>query len=123
MFINQKGSPLLHFAALCDIFRIFFFKKNVLRFLSLRYSADLRRSRLVKLWFLSYVGCPSSIFWNCNFDNILTTVSLRILKNLIFVNLARATDLAVPACFVYCVTPRLHRALFVKIVQVENLEE
>ena len=27
-----------------------FFQKNVLRFLSLRYSADLRRSRLVQLY-------------------------------------------------------------------------
>ena len=41
----------VHFSALCDIFRKInnfkFFKKNVLRFLSLRYSADFRRSRLV----------------------------------------------------------------------------
>ena len=59
MFINQKGPPLLHFSALCDIFRkkIFFrkfqvfFQKNVLRFLSLSYSADLRRSRLVYHFF------------------------------------------------------------------------
>ena len=50
MFGNQKGSPLLHFSALCDIFRKkkffrkfqVFFQKNVLRFLSLRYSADFR---------------------------------------------------------------------------------
>ena len=55
VFINQKGSPLLHFSALRDIFRkknffskiSSFFQKNVLRFLRLRYSADLRRSRLV----------------------------------------------------------------------------
>ena len=55
MFINQKWSPLLLFSALCDIFRKrkifenfkFFSQKNVLRFLSLRYSADFRRSRLV----------------------------------------------------------------------------
>ena len=53
---KSKRAPLLHFSALCDIFRMKFFfskissffpKKNVLRFLSLRYSADLRRSRLV----------------------------------------------------------------------------
>ena len=52
---KSKRVPLLHFSALCDIFRKIFFskissffpKKNVLRFLSLRYSADLRRSRLV----------------------------------------------------------------------------
>ena len=58
VFINQKGSPLLHFSALCDIFRkkIFFrkfqvfFQKIFLRFLSLRYTADLRRSRLVKIF-------------------------------------------------------------------------
>ena len=55
VFINQKGSPRLHFSALRDVFRKkfffrkfqVFFQKNVLRFLSLRYSADLRRSRLV----------------------------------------------------------------------------
>ena len=55
MFGNQKGSLHLHFSALCDIFRKknffesfkFFSKKNVLRFLSLRYSANFRRSRLV----------------------------------------------------------------------------
>ena len=54
MLIKPKGSPLLHFSVLCDIFRKkkfskipSFFKKNVLRFLSLRYSADFRRSRLV----------------------------------------------------------------------------
>ena len=54
MLINPKGSPLLHFSALCDFFeRIFFqklqvfFKKFFLRFLSLRYGADFRRSRLV----------------------------------------------------------------------------
>ena len=52
---KSKRVSLLHFLALCDIFRkkIFFrkfqvfFQKNVLRFLSRRYSADLRRSRLV----------------------------------------------------------------------------
>ena len=54
MFINQKGSPFYifrHCAAFSERknFRKFqvFFQKNVLRFLSLRYSADLRRSRLV----------------------------------------------------------------------------
>ena len=58
MFGNQKGSPLLYFSALCDIFRkknfrkfqVFFSKKNVSRFLSLRYSADFRRSRLVDVF-------------------------------------------------------------------------
>ena len=56
MLINPKGSPLLHFLALCDIFRKkkiqkfqCFSSKKVLRFLSLRYSADFRRSRLVQL--------------------------------------------------------------------------
>ena len=52
---TSKRDPLLLFSALCNIFRKkkiygkikFFFKKNVLRFLSLRYSADFRRSRLV----------------------------------------------------------------------------
>ena len=53
MLINLKGSPLLHFSALCDIFRKKIFSKFssffqiVLRFLSLRYSADFRRSGLV----------------------------------------------------------------------------
>ena len=55
---KSKRVPLLHFPALCDIFRKKFFfenfkffpKKNVLRFLSLRYSADLRRSRLVTIY-------------------------------------------------------------------------
>ena len=58
MLINPEGSSLLHFLALCGImrrknfFRKFqvFRKKNVSRFLSLRYSADFRRSRLVGSW-------------------------------------------------------------------------
>ena len=64
---KSKRVPLLHFSALCDIFRkkIFFrklqvfFQKNVLRFLSLRYSADLRRSRLVLIsnWLLFDCMC------------------------------------------------------------------
>ena len=62
---KSKRVPLLLFSAVCDIFRkkIFFFenfkffsKKNVLRFLSLRYSADFRRSRLVYIVCLDYVG-------------------------------------------------------------------
>ena len=55
LLINPEGSPLLHFSALCDFFWKknffqkfqFFSKKSVLRFLSLRYGADFRRSRLV----------------------------------------------------------------------------
>ena len=55
LLINPEGSHLLHFSALCDFFwKKFFFqkfqffsKKSVLRFLSLRYGADFRRSRLV----------------------------------------------------------------------------
>ena len=55
LLINPEGSPLLHFSALCDFFwKKFFFqkfqffsKKSVLRFLSLRYGAEFRRSRLV----------------------------------------------------------------------------
>ena len=54
---KSKRVPLLHFSALCDIFRkknffskiSSFFQKKVLRFMSLRYNADLRRSRLVRL--------------------------------------------------------------------------
>ena len=66
LLINPEGSPLLHFSALCDFFWKkkffqkfqFFSKKSVLRFLSLRYGADFRRSRLVlqilpKLHFIS----------------------------------------------------------------------
>ena len=51
MFKNQKGPPFYifrHCAAFSE--RKIFFQKNVLRFLSLRYSADLRRSRLVLLF-------------------------------------------------------------------------
>ena len=55
MLIHHKGSPLLHFSALCDFFWknfffqkfMFFSKKIFLRFLSLRYGADFGRSRLV----------------------------------------------------------------------------
>ena len=55
LLINPEGSPLLHFSALYDFFWKkkfyqkfqFFSKKSVLRFLSLRYGADFRRSRLV----------------------------------------------------------------------------
>ena len=55
LLINPEGSPLLHFSALCDFFWKknffqkfqFFSKKSVIRFLSLRYGADFRRSRLV----------------------------------------------------------------------------
>ena len=54
MLIDPKGSPLLHFSALWDIYQKkknqkvqVLFQKNVLRFLSLRYSADFIRSRLV----------------------------------------------------------------------------
>ena len=60
MYVNKSQRvPLLHFSALCDIFReitiskiSFFFEKNVLRFLSLRYSSDFRRSRLVGIFIL-----------------------------------------------------------------------
>ena len=51
---SLKGPPFDFFSALCDIFRkkkiskiSSFFHKNVLRFSSLEYSADFRRSRLV----------------------------------------------------------------------------
>ena len=57
MLIKPKVSPLLHFSALCDIFGTknskissFFSKKSLLRILSLRYSADFRRSRLVSFF-------------------------------------------------------------------------
>ena len=72
MFINQKGSPFLgHFLALCDIFRkkfffrkfqVFFSKKNVLRFLSLRHRADLRRSRLVDIKHCCFVSKNSETY-------------------------------------------------------------
>ena len=52
---KSRRVPLLHFSALCDFFERnnfsknfkVFFQKNVLRFLSLRYGADFRRSRLI----------------------------------------------------------------------------
>ena len=55
MLIKPKWPPLLHFFGTMrhclkeKFFNIssFFFKKSLLRFLSLRYSADFRRSRLV----------------------------------------------------------------------------
>ena len=45
MLINPKGSPLLHFSAICD-----FSKKNVLRFLSLRYGYSLRKKARLLQW-------------------------------------------------------------------------
>ena len=68
MLINSKGSPLLHFSALCDFFERnyffknykFFSKKIFLRFLSLRYGADFRRSRLV-LYFSVKESCIPSL--------------------------------------------------------------
>ena len=58
MFINQEGSPFYifrHCATISEREKFSkissFFPKNVLRFLSLRYSADLRRSRLVETGF------------------------------------------------------------------------
>ena len=57
MYVNKSQRvPLLHFSALCDVFQKkfqkfqVFSKKNVLRFLSLRYSADFGRSRLVEIY-------------------------------------------------------------------------
>ena len=56
MYVNKsKRVPLLHFSALCEIFRkkmiskisSFFFQKNVLRFLSLRNSAVFKRSFVI----------------------------------------------------------------------------
>ena len=72
LLINPEGSPLLHFSALCDFFwkKIFFqkfqffFKKSVLRFLSLRYGADFRRSRLV---FFSFFFRLQSSRWSVHF--------------------------------------------------------
>ena len=53
MLIKPKGFPLLHFLALCDIFwkkKIKKFKFFFKSYLSLRYSADFRRYRLVPNW-------------------------------------------------------------------------
>ena len=54
---NPEGSPFYifrHYATFLREFFFqkfqFFFQKIVLRFLSLRYSADFRRSRLVLAW-------------------------------------------------------------------------
>ena len=66
MSIMPKGSPLLLFSALCDIFwkkKYSKTKKKFLRFLSLRYSADFRRSRLVQfcrqLQLVTWINNPS----------------------------------------------------------------
>ena len=48
-----------HFSKKIRKFQVFFQKKNVLRFLSLRYSADFRTSRLVHL------GSEDRYFVNC----------------------------------------------------------
>ena len=104
MFINQKGSPLLHFSALCDIFRKrkifenfkFFSKKNILRFLSLRYSADFRRSRLVFhiLTFIfrsSSFSLPLTLIICLLFKKTVRTEPSSCSKNL-------GSDVAVRAC-------------------------
>ena len=69
LLINPEGSPLLHFLALCDFFWKkkffqkfqFFSKKSVLRFLSLRFGADFRRSRETFLILANF-------FWSCRTD-------------------------------------------------------
>ena len=78
---KSKKSPLLHFSALCDISeRNFFFqkiqvfsKKNVCSFLSLRYSADLRRSRLVSTTFMHFLKHSNNCFklWFFEFEDLL----------------------------------------------------
>ena len=81
MLIEPKGSPLLHFSALCDIFckkKIknfkFLLKKSLLRILSLRYSADFRRSRLV--FFFSWQShCEWSTFYNFH-DPLTATLDI-----------------------------------------------
>ena len=70
MLTNPKG-PLLHFSALCDFFEkekekiSSFFRKNVLRFLSLRYSADFRHSRLIYIFSKIDVfnNVPNFLYW------------------------------------------------------------
>ena len=47
MLIKSKGSPFYIFRQYATFSESSFFFKKVLRFLSLRYSADFRRSRLV----------------------------------------------------------------------------
>ena len=67
--MKPKGSPLLHFSALCHYFwkkkySKIFLKKIFLRFLSLRYSADFRRSRLVCYWstgIVASMGFPTFV--------------------------------------------------------------
>ena len=61
--MSQKGPPFYIFRYFATFFeRIFFskitsfFPKNVLRFLSLRYGADFRRSRLVLFYNKNKVG-------------------------------------------------------------------
>ena len=57
MLINPEGSPFYIFRHYATFLKKkfqkfqFFSKKNLLRFLSLRYGADFRRSRLVVIFF------------------------------------------------------------------------
>ena len=81
LLINPEGSPFLHFSALCDFFwkknflADYFSKKSVLRFLSLRYGADFRRSRLVFFFRLQ------SSHWSVHFS--YKSYNLKILQFLL----------------------------------------
>ena len=57
-----------------------FLKKNVLRFLSLSYSADFRRSRLVFLWSLCK-GTQESLISTLHLPRRLTQVSRQSLRS------------------------------------------
>ena len=94
VFINQKGSPFYIFRH-CATFseRIFFFenfkffsKKNVLRFLSLRYSADLRRSRLVHFHFELSFQTVKQIKSTQNQPTILRYTLYYCIKNIEYCN-------------------------------------
>ena len=77
MFGNQKG-PLFYIVRHCATFSerktffktsSFFPKKSILRFLSLRYSADFGRSRLV------FLSVPSGVSQGSMIDPLLLFVN------------------------------------------------
>ena len=82
MFVNKsrRVPPFTFFGTMRLLLKEFFFqkfqffsKKSVLRFLSLRYGADFRRSRLVSLTALTRQPCLQGIL-----PRILNTYTLKI---------------------------------------------
>ena len=90
MLIHHKGSPLLHFSALCDFFlKEFFFKnscffpkKIFLRFLSLRYGADFGRSRLVYIKIFTVFVCKQLVQLIILDWSFFVEFSLRLLSHI-----------------------------------------